>query len=214
MFMKRRVSIDSVQFASLEGLTLVEKNDTRVQWQTPGGDFIIVRFIPEPTRNPVPLSDIEGLREQYKEMAAQQGKAMIDVNVLQYSGIPCMEMISKTKMDPHGMVYAGSASLLLSDFSFNISYHSPERGYTGFRDAMVAQRFFDRYGNIPEEEFNKMFFDLSSNPEAAQRSRADDECYDAEFPEHPLSKCRDFLRDLPQLLQIAPEVRKAKIYRD
>lgn len=205
---KLGISIDSVHFAGIPGLHLVEKDARSVMWQNDEGDIVFLRFIPEPTRNPVPLSDIGGVREQYKEMVAQQGAAMIDLDILPYSDIPCMEMISKTRMQTMGMAYAASATLLLRDFSFNIAFHSQERGVTGFRDAIVADKFLAKYAST--QEFEAAFYDRSSNPEAAQRNRSDDQCYDVDFPDHPLSRCRKFLRDLRTHIIVMPEVRNAK----
>lgn len=202
------ISIDSVHFAGMTGLSLVEKDARSAEWQTNEGDIVILRFIPQPTVNPVPLGDTSGLREQYKDMVAQQGAAMINLDVILYSGIPCMEMISKARMAAHGMAYAASATLMLRDFSFNIAFHSPERGITGFRDAIVADKFLSKYASTPE--FEAAFYDRSSNPDAAQRNRSDDECYDVDFPGHPLSRCRQFLRDLRTHIVIMPEVRNAK----
>lgn len=202
------ISIDSVHFSDMPGLNLVEKDASSVRWQTDDGDIVFLRFFPEPTRNPVPLGDTSGVREQYKDMVAQQGAAMIDLDILPYKGIPCMEMISKTRMEAHGMAYAASATLLLRDFSFNIAFHSPERGVTGFRDAIVADKFLAKYAST--QEFEAAFYDWSSNREAAQRNRSDDECYDVDFPDHPLSRCRKFLRDLRTHIIIMPEVRNAR----
>lgn len=201
------ISIDSVHFADMPGLNLVEKDARSAKWQTAEGDIVFLRFIPESIRNPVPLSDIGALREQYKNLVAQQGAAMIELDIVPYSGIPCMEMISKTRMEGHGMSYAASATLLLRDFSFNIAFHSPERGMTGFRDAIVADKFLAKYAST--EEFDAAFYDRSSNPAAAQRNRSDDECYDVDFLDHPLSRCRKFLRDLRKQIIIMPEVRNA-----
>ena len=202
------ISIDSVQFADMPGLNLVEKDARSIRWQTDEGDIVFLLFIPEPIQNLVPLSDISGVREEYKEMVAQQGAAMIDLDILPYSGIPCMEMISKTRMQTMGMAYAASATLLLRDFSFNIAFHSQERGVTGFRDAIVADKFLAKYAST--QEFEAAFYDRSLNPEAAQRNRSDDQCYDVDFPDHPLSRCRKFLRDLRTHIIIMPEVRNAK----
>ncbi len=202
------ISIDSVHFADMPGLNLVEKDATWARWQTDEGDIVFLRFIPEPIQNPVPLSDTSGVRQQYKDMVAQQGAAMIDLDIVSSSGIPCMEMISKTRMELHGMAYAASATLMWRDFSFNIAFHSPERGVTGFRDAIVADKFLAKYEST--EEFDAAFYDRSSNPAAAQRNRSDDECYDVDFPDHPLSRCRQFLRDLRTLIVITPEARNAR----
>lgn len=210
MLQNSGISIDSVHFGDMPGLHLVGKDDTTAQWQTSEGDIVFMRFIPEPPKKPLPLNNLEGLREQYKKIAAQRRAAMIELNIVPYSSIPCMEMISKTKMQPHGMTYAAAASLLLADFSFNIAFYSPERGMTGFRDALVASKFMDKYPST--QEFDAVFYDRSSNPEAAQRNRSDDECYDADFPDHPLSRCRKFLRDLRAHIVLAPEVRNAKSF--
>lgn len=204
---KLGISIDSVHFSGMPGLNLVEKDATWARWQTDEGDIVFLRFIPEPIQNPVPLSDTSGVRQQYKDMVAQQGAAMIDLDIVSYSGIPCMEMISKTRMEHHGMAYAASATLMWRDFSFNIAFHSQERGVTGLRDAIVADKFLAKYESM--EEFDAAFHDRSSNPAAAQRNRSDDECYDVDFPDHPLSRCRQFLRDLRTLIVIMPEVRNA-----
>ncbi len=201
------ISIDSVHFSAMPGLNLVEKDATWARWQTDEGDIVFLRFIPEPIRNPVPLSDTIGVRQQYKDMVAQQGAAMIELDIVSYSSISCMEMISKTRMEPHGMAYAASATLMWRDFSFNIAFHSQERGVTGFRDAIVADKFLAKYEST--EEFDAAFYDRSSNPAAAQRNRSDDECYDADFPDHPLSRCRQFLRDLEKHIVIMPEARNA-----
>ena len=204
------VSIYSVHFGRLTNHNLVQETAHSIAWRTSDGDVLELRFFPEPSRNAVPLSDLNGLREQYKEKAAQGGAALIELTVSSYKGVPSVDMISKVKLDPNGMAYTASATLLLCDFSFNIGYHCYERGFTGFRDSVIAAKFWNENPNMPQEEFNTMWFESSSNPEAAKRNRSDDECYDSEFPDHPLSRCRKFLRDLPDRIVIAPAVLNAR----
>ena len=42
-----------------------------------------------------------------------------------------------------------------------------------------------------------------------QRNRAEEETYDSQFPDHPLSRVRSLLGHLRESLEIAPEIRTA-----
>jgi hypothetical protein len=77
-----------------------------------------------------------------------------------------------------------------------------ERGITGVREAVVTAQLIGE-GKLAPEDYERRWSGDPYDPTYSRvdrsvlRSMSDDESYDAQFPQHPLSTVRDLLASLP-----------------
>jgi len=89
-----------------------------------------------------------------------------------------------------------------------------ERGVTGVRAAVVLQELLSS-GKLTADEFERSWaqdpYDASYRgvDNSVLRHMSDDPGYDARFPDHPLTKVRRTLAELPNAVRIVPRTAKA-----
>ena len=112
---------------------------------------------------------------------------------------------------PHGMSYVSSITLPRRDFSFVVKIQCPEQGTTGIRDAMIGELMM-RSGQV-EIEDNGQISGWWADPydpifdSGLARNLAEDEKYDGDFPDHPLSRLSPILRRIEGTLRVAADVK-------
>ena len=130
-------SLDSVTFDTSELEPREGRDGVRV-WQTRAGDGLGLFYFPIPPDIPVGLDSIVAIRAACRRKALEAGGAIIEVDRLALDGCPTIREIIKIPQQPHGMTYMGSFILPFRDFSYVVRVECPERGVTGFREAVVA----------------------------------------------------------------------------
>jgi len=96
------------------------------------------------------------------------------------------------------MTYVGSITIPFRDFSFVVKIQCPERGTTGVREAVLFQKQFSA-GKVKLGPDRKIAGDW--NP--------DDEQYDPQFPQHPISRVRKVLRRIEATCAVDAKTRTA-----
>ena len=174
--------------------------DTNIsQWQNEIGDGFSLNFFPMSPDIVAPLEDVDGVRSFYRSMIVPAGLGLVGCEVIEFQGLPAVELIAKAPMDPTGFVFLGSISIPFKNCSYVLKYQAMEGSPTGLREAMVTTlacpdpkvdgatcRMLDWFADPydPTLEYEVM------------RSRADDEEWDSQFPDHPLSRLRRNLNEL------------------
>ena len=130
-------SLDSVTFDTTEFEPREGRDGVRV-WHTPAGDGLGLFYFPIPPDIPARIDSIAEIRASYRRKALEAGGAIIEVDRLALDGCPAIRTIIKMPQQPTGMTYIGSFTLPFRDFSYVVKVECPERGVTGFRDAMVG----------------------------------------------------------------------------
>ena len=121
-------------------------------------------------------------------------------------------MILKLPQSPRGYTYLGSITLPRRDFSLVLKIQCAEESPTGIREAVVLDRLLGEGGATGPEGFPVGWLRhpyIPSITGGVLRSLADDERYDAEFPDHPLARLRRSMREIEESLRLADEVRAA-----
>jgi hypothetical protein len=140
---------------------------------------------------PAPLHDQAALFAGTARRTAAAGGGLIDAAVEPVDGIPALRQIVKVPHPQgHGQVFLGSYTIPRATGSTVLKLQAPETGTTGLREALV----FAELGG-PE----RMYRQSPYAPDATGGLPchwADDERYDARFPDHPLSVTRALLRRL------------------
>jgi len=189
-----------------------DRPDLRV-WRSDYGDGMGLYYFAIPPNIPVPLDQIDALRASIRSMLTAAGGAIIELEVVDVNGVPSIRQIIKKPQQPTGMTYVGSFTFPFRDRSLVLKIQCEERGVTGMREAVVLDQLL---GNGSVTISDGKVEGWSADPYDASiqlplmRNLAEDSGYDAQFPDHPLSRARramtqlqtslrlhDALRDLP-----------------
>jgi hypothetical protein len=212
-------SLDSVTFDAAEFVFVGDSEGVRM-WHTHAGDAVDLHFFLQPPDVPAAIDRLDDLRKAYRDMLARAGVGLIELDVIETDGCRAVSLIVKVPQQPTGMTYIGSLTLPFRDFSYVLKVQCAERGMTGLRDAMVADQArasgrikwvsdpisatgAQRIEGWSQDPYDPTFrAPLMSN-------LSDDAQYDAQFPDHPLSRLRPVLRHLVSTVSIAEEVKVA-----
>ncbi|XTZ14981.1 hypothetical protein ACQSSU_26580 [Micromonospora echinospora] len=148
---------------------------------------------------PAALTDLTALRKGLAKMTAGQGGALIEADVVSVGDQPALRQVIKVKLpnQPHGQAFLGSYIVPKAACSAVLRVQAAESGMTGQREALVMAKtgpanYFRPHPYGPEGEGG-----LPSHV-------ADDPAYDAQFPQHPLTRVRQVLAQLAQQVELHP----------
>jgi len=139
---------------------------------------------------------------------------LISVNVVRVQGVLGTRTIFKFPQKPSGMAYVGSITFPFRDFSFVIKIQCPELGITGVREAVVLDKLMST-GEVSIDPQKRKIHGWSQDPYdqsyegPSLMNRAEEIKYDAEFPDHPLSRARNFLTNITNSISFDEEVLRA-----
>jgi hypothetical protein len=158
-------------------------------------NVIMTDFNPFPLELPVRLDDLYGIRQVYKKYANSDGCGLIEADVITAAGLKVIRVIEKQKQEPHGMAYKGSLTIPLANAYFVLRAWCFEVGTTGVRDSLLAADFMSQGTFDPTKaDWGGWWIDpLGLGPQPVRRNLAEDPKYDAQFPDHPLSRVRNYL---------------------
>jgi hypothetical protein len=214
-------TIDSVTFDAT-GMTALgsENADPTVRgWQASDGDQITLNFFARRPNLPADLDRLDDLRAGFRRILAKQGLALIELETVVINGCRAVWLIVKAPQKPHGMTYIGSLTFPFRNFSFVLKAVCVEHGTTGMREAVVLERFLAERDERVEsggvdnalDGWQRDPFDPSYQA-PLMRNLAEDEQYDAQFPKHPLSRVRRFLRSLYSTVLISDELKRTETW--
>jgi hypothetical protein len=189
--------IGSIKFDTT-GWTLDQESSDVTKWSNDKNQYLSLHFFEESPDIPCRLDNLDGLRSAYRNGLTHSGGALISVDRVQAGGMDCIKLLFKTKKPDHGMVYVGSLTFPFADFSYVVKVQCAESGVTGMRDAIVMDQLM-AVGVVSLDPQTKVVAGWSSDPYDPEfradflRNQSDDEAYDAQFPEHPLSEVRGSL---------------------
>jgi hypothetical protein len=199
--------LDFITFNTDELELQGDKENVRV-WHTQAGDGAGLYYFALAPNIQADLEFEDEVRRFYRPTIKDSSLGMIQVDTITVDGVPAIKTIFKTPQQPTGMTYIGSITIPFRDFSYVVKIQCPERGTTGIREAIILNResidssdiesFFDKWAQDPYDAFIKS---------PLMRNRAEAEEYDAQFPDHPLSRARSFLNQVQQTLQVAEQIK-------
>jgi len=145
------------------------------------------------------LKNIDQLRDFFRKALAAQGYGMVELDILQTFGISMVKGIFKIPQRPFGMTYLASMTIPFENCSFVIKVQAMESGATGMRDTVISQKLLTNNEiSIGPNGFEGWFYDPYDEniKDGLRMNRSEEEQYDSQFPEHPLSRSREILRDV------------------
>lgn len=207
-------TLDSITFDA-ENFTLQGDEDGVRTWYTASDDLISLHYFPLPPNIPADLESLEDVRWAYRQLTADSGSAIIEVETPAVDGCVAVRTIIKVPQQPDGMTYLGSLTLPFRDLSYVIKIQCEEWGTTGLRDSEVlGEMLATGEVTLDLEAGEERLIGWAHDPYdasivsrfACNRSEAPE--YDVRFPEHPLSRLRPTLNHIQDTLRVGNEIRR------
>lgn len=180
-------------------------------WLTDVGDPVALYFFNQRTDIQAAIDDEAALRAYYDKLTRGPEIALVELETCQIEGMPAIKSIVKHRQKPTGMVYVGSYTLPLRDFSFTIKVQCIEGDLTGMREAILLDRAVNE-GQIEFSESGEIVSWAGApipQDDELHRMPTDDVAYDEEFPDHPLSRARNTLELLQTAIKIGGDLHDA-----
>jgi hypothetical protein len=147
---------------------------------------------------PVPLTDLAGLRRNLTEVAAPVG-CLVEADVVELAGLPAVVQVIKLPMPdrPNGQAFIGAFTVPRATASLVLKVQAPELGMSGMREAVLATKLgFDGW-LLPHPYAPDV-------PSKLPYHRGDAVEYDADFPDHPLTRVRAWVRRVVDSATVDP----------
>lgn len=190
---KGRPSLDSLRF-NTEGLVNpqeAQRNRVRI-WQTPEGDGVGLFYFPIRPDLPARPETIDRLRASYTAQLTPAGGQIVEIAVVALRSGPAIRLIIKSPQKPSGFTYVGSLTVPFRDFSYVVKIQCMEYGVTGLREAVLLERRLKTDEALTHDAVG--FLPRHWNP--------DDPRHDSEFPDHPVTRARRFVRTIEPSVEI------------
>ncbi|MDE1887917.1 MAG: hypothetical protein KGI32_07255 [Gammaproteobacteria bacterium] len=204
------------------GLELKQDDANCRFWVAPGPTLVQQTLI-MPTDFSCDLRNPAGFREELQKQAQSMGSALIQCDFFEVQGLSVARVINKfwsspAPEDPNlGKDYNSSLIFPLAEGCFYIRVAAQEQGTTGVRESMVTM-LLHKQGKLELSQASRPAGNGDGlgtilKKQALVPSPSDDERYDVDFPEHPLTRVRRLLKHISGTLTIATELKNAKPYR-
>lgn len=182
------------------------------RWANGFGDILSVNYFPLVPDIEAPLNDTDQIRSFYRKMAEANGIAPVEINSVTLKELAAIRTIYKLKMEPTGFAFLGSYTLPFSDRTIVIKIQCVESGITGMRESAVL--IIEDCKDADEETGMLIGWEADpydpSHTAKFMANKADAEKYDAQFPEHPLSRVRAYLNQISETLEVNRELYELK----
>jgi hypothetical protein len=152
------------------------------------------------------LSDVKSLHQWCREVAAGREAGLIEVHVGDGPLGATAGLIYK-RLGMPAYIFTGMLFVLGDEVADVWTIVSAERGTTGIREAIVTAQMMND-GTLTIEDYETSWAQDPYAPtyrgvdRSVLRFASDDERYDGQFPDHPLSKVRRMLAALPGAVQV------------
>lgn len=203
-----QVTINSVSVPDF-GWNKVEENDSRIVWVNPEESALIsLNFFDIQPDLPT-IKNLDFLKDFYRNSISEANGGVVEVSLLTVNNVPSVKTIFKIPQPERGMTYIASVTIPFENCSFVIKIQAAEVGTTGIRDAVVLNEMLmsgevtlgeDRLENWFEDPYNPNF------KNGTLINKSEQEKYDTEFPEHPLSVARKAIIDAVRQTVFKPEI--------
>lgn len=202
------VTINSVSVPDF-GWNKVEENDSRIVWVNPKENALISLNFFDIQPNIPTVKNLDFLKDFYRNSISEANGGVVEVSLLTVNNVPSVKTIFKIPQPESGMTYIASVTIPFENCSFVIKIQAAEVGTTGIRDAVILNQMLmsgevtlgeDRLENWFEDPYNPNF------KNGTLMNKSEQEKYDIEFPEHPLSVSRIAITDAVRQTVFKPEI--------
>jgi hypothetical protein len=182
----------------------VPSGDLRV-WRNSQGDVLSLGAVRGSLRLPS-LTDAVGLQRWCRDVAESRRAGLIEARAGS-GGLGAVVSLIYKRLEMPAYIFTGMLFIPNDEVSRVWTVVSGERGTTGLREAIVTTELMNA-GRLTIESYKRSWahdpYDANycGVDRSLLRFTSDDESYDEQFPEHPLSKVRRVLATLPSSVQI------------
>lgn len=206
-------ALDDVQFDTTGWEPREESAENRRTWGNACGDVLSIRFNPVAPQMPS-LFRIQALKDYHTQQLQASGGTILSLDLLQVKGVSVGKLIFKTMLGSGGWGYVSMLFLPYRDFSYSIRLQALERAGDEVRGQHVWGWLHE--SQPPGADCQALWFGLEqspADPHVARHCMADEERWDREFPEHPLSRMRAELSRLIPTLMVSRDVKNSAPHR-
>lgn len=200
------LTIDSLVL-KLDGWTIIQEDKYIRIWKNDFGDILKLAFIPNPPDFPDTVTNLSDLRDFYRHVITKEHGAIVEINKEYYGDILLIKTLFKIPQESTGFTYLGSFTLPMEDFCFIMTVECHEYGTTGIRESVVLL-ISEKLGVVPKKTLDNWFSD-PYDPDfenGVLRNLSDDEKYDNDFPNHPLTRTRQILKEVLNKILLKEEI--------
>ena len=155
------------------------------------------------------LTDLHALRDTCRRLAQANSGGLVEVAVIETPFGSSALLIYK-RLQGHAFIFTGMLLIPIATQKWFVwtTVHG-EQGTTGVREAIVTGELLES-GNLTLDSYELSWAQDPYEPgyrgvdRKLLRYTSDDHSYDSRFPEHPLSKVRMVLSQLPDNVHIEP----------
>lgn len=177
-------------------------------WHDSDGDVLSLAVPVEPI-GPQDPTDDGALRRWCRQLAENRGAGLIEARRIPGQTKPAVQLIYKRLQIP-AYIYTGMLITSSAEERCLVwTIVACERGITGLREAIITDEL-TRAGELTVEDYVRCWAQdpYDATYDGVDRGVlcfiSDDESYDEQFPQHPLSKVRRVLAALPHRVEFAP----------
>ncbi len=200
------VKFDTTGWES-SGLEIANKD--RIVYDNAKIGTMSVKLIPTPPKSPPDADEIrQGVRKSFRAMAQSSGGGLISADVIKIKGVPCVKTIVKMRVQDDFM-YGGTLIFLFADSQIMVTVQSKVREMKSARSTAVFDKLTGtgelKFGDDEEHTPLNWYADLYDPTLQVKGSRnlSEDEKYDAEFPDDPLTLVRSTLAKIERTASIS-----------
>ena len=154
---------------------------------------------------------MDELRAFYRRGIQTVGGGVVEIARLEVDGCKAIQTIFKV-LQSSSIIYLGSLTLPFRDFSYAIKIQCTDQGISGTRESIVLDTLL-KSGVVTLNESGQVqgwAFDQheQSKAGALAKNKSESDEYDAQFPNHPLSRVRHVLTDVQKTLKVRDDLKK------
>lgn len=217
------LTLDAVRFDTT-GLHVHGETACTRTWSTAWGHLIGVGIKPGPSTLLAMLRE-PSAAVKFRDAVARSGQGLVELTPIQRDGWVLVRMIAKGVVDEvtgHGRSYVGVLTIPFREGSIVVRTSAYEAGGTGIRESEVGAELtasgavlWKDPPSVPDDgpvwlgpgDILEGWLTDPADPTPPHLARcvADDPMYDADFPDHPLTRVRGLLDQIQESMHVAPE---------
>ena len=201
------ITIKSILLALNEEWELRENTESIKAWYNKSGDKLSLNFFSLKPDLPEEITNIQSLRDLYRGMITRANGALVEVEKDYFDSLLVIKTIFKFPQDPTGFTYLATYTIPRENFSVVLKVQCHEQGITGMRESVILDNAIGE--GLIDLETMKGWFSDPYDPEFKApllSNIADRDEFDERFPKHPLSRARNTLKMLKELVEFSDEI--------